>query len=67
MIHKINEAFKTTDYDAESALYLLESLGMVPPLWIPEDSGYLYSDEPSGEPNGFKIGVYKWEPEDEEK
>ena len=40
---------------------------MMPPRWVPEDDGYTYGDEPSGEPNGFKIGVYKWEPENEKK
>jgi len=50
---------------ASEILQVCEIEGMVPPLWIPEDDGYLSSDEPSGEPNGFKIGVYKWEPEDE--
>ena len=52
---------------AAEILQVCEIEGMVPPRWIPEDHGYLYSDEPSGEPNGFKIGVCKWEPEDEEK
>lgn len=49
------------------AVYILDNLlklGMLPPRWIPEDHGYIYGDEPSGEPNGFKISVSKWEPED---
>lgn len=53
--------------EAELAEMLLEEIlekGMMPPRWIPEDDGYTYGDEPSGEPNGFNISVYKWEPED---
>lgn len=46
-------------------LNTLEKAGMLPPTWIPKDDGYVYSDKPSGEPNGFRIGVNKWEPENE--
>jgi hypothetical protein len=52
---------------ADEILQSIEISGMMPPRWVPEDHGYLYGDEPSGEPNGFEIGIYKWEPENEEK
>lgn len=55
----------TTKEQVEVALKIFESLGILPPYWIPEDHGYTYGDEPSGEPNGFGISVNKWEPEDE--
>lgn len=50
---------------ANEILQCIEMNGMMPPRWIPEDHGYTYSDEPSGEPNGFKISIFKWEPENE--
>lgn len=50
---------------ASEILQCIEMEGMLPPYWIPEDHGYTYGDEPSGEPNGFGISVNKWEPEDE--
>jgi ribose 5-phosphate isomerase len=52
---------------AEAVLDDIEKQGMKPPFWIPKDHGYVISDEPTGEPNGFNFGVYKWEPEDEEE
>jgi len=41
----------------------MEKLGMAPPLYAPNDSGLLYSDEESGEPNGFNIQIREWERE----
>lgn len=52
---------------ADEILQAIEIEGMMPPRWVPEDHGYTYGDEPSEEPNGFEIGVYKWKPEDEKK
>lgn len=47
---------------ADLILKSIEEAGMLPPKWIPEDIGYVHSDRPFEEPNGFEIGVHKWEP-----
>lgn len=52
------------EYRVSQLVKEAERLGMSPPYWVPNDHGYTYGDTPSGEPNGFKIGVRKWEPEE---
>lgn len=57
---------KEIAYDvAHKLLQDLEELGMNPPRHAPDDAGLVWGDEKTGEPNGFKIMVSKWEPEDE--
>ena len=43
----------------------IEELRMNPPAYAPEDIGYVWGDGSYDEPNGYKIKVYKWEPENE--
>lgn len=49
---------------ADLFLKLVESEGMSPPLYAPDDVGLVWGDEAYCEPNGFKIQVPKWAPED---
>lgn len=50
---------------AEELLSSLEAIGMQPPSYAPKDIGYVWGDTPYHEPNGFKVNVHKWEPENE--
>jgi hypothetical protein len=42
-----------------------ERMGIQPPLYAPNDIGLVYGEKAVDEPNGYRIKVAKWEPEDE--
>ena len=51
------------EFVANELLEDIEEAGMAPPLYIPEDAGVMWGDEPTGEPNGFNMSIADWEDE----